>query len=97
MPSSKRPECASDCPNDAPWTLAVRIAVIRRIIKDVFIQIGISSLKTKGPSLMIFPASYFLVIDERYPNVVKVLSLSFPGKCKWLVLLQERPTPQTCL
>jgi hypothetical protein len=28
----------------------------------------------------VFPAIYFVAIDERYPNVVKIRSLSFPGK-----------------
>lgn len=30
-----------------------------------------------------------LVIDERYPNMIQVRSLSFPGRCKWLVLFPE--------
>jgi hypothetical protein len=33
---------------DASWTWAVRMGLIRRSIKDIFIQIGISSLKIKG-------------------------------------------------
>lgn len=63
--------------------------VVRRIINDIFIQIGTASLKTKR----IFAdessrLSYFIVIDERYSNVVKVRSLFFLGKCRWLILLR---------